>query len=67
MHLSFTMRELLNDLHQELKNRNNQINEIENKNKMLSSKQRGFANLMDMPGIGLINASALVSAIGDAK
>ena len=65
--LSFDMRELLYDLLEELKNRNVQIKNIEEKIKMLSTKRKGFANLMDMPGIGLINASALVSAIGDAK
>jgi len=65
--LSFTIRELLNDLLEELKGRNAQINKAEDKIKNLSSKQKGFTNLMDMPGIGLINASALVSAIGDAK
>lgn len=65
--LSFIIRELLNDLLEELKNRNVLIGKIEDKIKIHSSKQKGFANLMDMPGIGLINASALVSAIGDAK
>jgi len=65
--LSFDMRELLNDLHEELKNKNTQIKNTEEKIKIISTKCKGFANLMDMPGIGLINSSALVSAIGDAK
>ncbi len=65
--LSFDMRELLHDLLEELKNRDTQIDKVEGKINMLSTKRKGFANLMDMPGIGLINASALVSAIGDAK
>jgi len=57
----------MNDLLEELKNRNDQIGKIEMKIKTLSTKCKGFINLMDMPGIGLINASSLVSAIGDAK
>jgi len=65
--LSFTMRELLNDLLEELRNINQNIVRIENAIKAVSSKQTGFANLMEMPGIGLINASALISAIGDGK
>jgi len=65
--LSFDMRELLSDLLEELKNRNIQIHGTEEKIKTLSKKRKGFENLMNMPGIGLINASALVSAIGDAK
>ena len=65
--LSFDMRELLNDLLDELKNRNIQINNIEKRIKAISKTRKGFANLMNMPGIGLINSSALVSAIGDAK
>ena len=65
--LSFDMRELLNDLLEELKNKNIQIKDIEEKIKFLSKKCKGFENLMNMPGIGLINSSALVSAIGDAK
>jgi transposase len=65
--LSFDMRELLNDLLEELKNKNTQIRNTEEKIKIISKKCTGFANLMDMPGIGLINSSALVSAIGDAK
>jgi len=65
--LSFPMRELFNDLLEELKNKNQQIVKIEEKIKALSSQQKGFAHLMDMPGIGLINASALISAVGDAK
>jgi len=64
--LSFSMRELLNDLLEELKNKNIQIKDIEGKIKLLSKKCKGFENLMNMPGIGLINSSALVSAIGDA-
>jgi len=65
--LSFPMRELCNDLLEELKVKNQQLEKIEQKIKTLSSQQKGFAHLMAMPGIGLINASALVSAIGDAK
>jgi len=65
--LSFDMRELLNDLLGELKNRNSQIKNIEQRIETISKTRKGFANLMDMPGIGLINSSALVSAIGDAK
>ena len=65
--LSFGMRELLNDLFEELKNRNTQIKKTEERIKTISKQCKGFANLMDMPGIGLINSSALVSAIGDAK
>ena len=65
--LSFPIRELMNDLLEELKNGNDQIGKIEKKVKTLSTKRKGFTNLMGMPGIGLINASALVSAIGDAK
>ena len=43
------------------------LSDIEEKIKFLSKKCKRFENLMDMPGIRLINSSALVSAIGDAK
>ena len=65
--LSFTIRELMHELLEELKYKNLQISQIEDKIKIHSTKQKGFTNLMEMPGIGLMNASALVSAIGDAK
>ena len=65
--LSFVMREVLNDLLEELKNKNSQITKIENSINQLSSKQTGYQNLLDMPGIGLMNASAIVASIGNAK
>jgi len=65
--LSFMMREILNDLVEELRNKNSYINKIEQSIELLSSSQTGYKNLLNMPGIGLMNASAIVAAIGDAK
>lgn len=65
--LSFTMRELLHELLQELQDKNAQIKKIEDKIESLSSKLKGFDKLMNTPGIGLLNASALISSIGDGK
>ncbi len=65
--LSLMMRETLNDLLEELKSKNNQITKIDDNINQLSSTQSGYQNLLDMPGIGLMNASAIVSSIGNAK
>ncbi len=65
--LSFVMREVLNDLLDELRNKNEKISKIEHSINLLSSKQSGYHNLLGMPGIGVMNASAIVSSIGNAK
>jgi transposase len=65
--LSFMMREILNDLLEELRSKNTQITKIEQSINQLSSTQPGYQNLLKMPGIGLMNASAIVSSIGNAR
>lgn len=65
--LSFVMREILNDLLDELKSKNEQILKIEHSINQLSLKQSGYQDLLDMPGIGLMNASAIVASIGNAR
>ena len=65
--LPLLIEDMSNNLLEELKNKNTRIKGVEEKIKSLSKKCKGFENLMNMPGIGLINSSALVSAIGDAK
>ena len=65
--LSFVMREVLNNLLEELRAKNSQIDKIEQNIKIISSTQTGYENLLNMPGIGLMNASAIVATIGNAK
>lgn len=65
--LSFVMRELLSDLLEELRAKNSQLKKIEQSINQISSTQTGYDNLLNMPGIGLMNASAIVASIGNAQ
>jgi transposase len=65
--LSFVMRDTLNDLLEELRSKNSQIEKVELSISHLSSKQSGYKKLLNMPGIGPINASAIVATIGNGK
>jgi transposase len=65
--LTFLMRELLNDMHNELNTQNARIEKIEQTLEQVANQQHGHHLLMDIPGIGLLTASALIAQIGDAK
>ena len=65
--LSFPMRELLNDLLDELRTANKRLESIEHKIEVTASSHPEYKRLIDIPGIGLITASGLIAQVGDAK
>lgn len=65
--LTYLMRELLCDMHDEMKTKNQRIEKVEQKLELMANEQHGHQLLMDIPGIGLLTSSALISQIGDAK
>ena len=67
MNKSLDLFSFLNDLLEEIRNKNSQITKIEHNIELLSSTQSGYENLLNMPGIGLMNASAIVATIGNGK
>ena len=65
--LSLPMRRLLLTLLEELVDLNERIEAMERQITTLSSQQSGYARLMDVPGIGRLTASALISQAGNAR
>ena len=65
--LSFPMREMLHCLLEELNTSNKQIKDFEIKIEQLASLQQGHDELMKIPGVGLLTASAIIAQVGDAK
>ncbi len=65
--MTFLIRELLDDMHKELKTQNTQIEKIEQKIELTASQHSQYKRIMDIPGIGLITASALIAQVGNAK
>jgi Transposase and inactivated derivatives len=65
--LSFPMRDMLLDLLNELQAVNKQIKKSEVQIEQLANQIPGHKNLIQMPGIGLLTASAAIAQVGDAK
>ena len=65
--LPISMRELMNDMYEELTAKNIQIKKVEEQIKSLSQQQIGYQNLMTIPGIGLITSSAFMARVGNAR
>ncbi|GGG03637.1 IS110 family transposase [Marinicella pacifica] len=65
--LSFLMREMLNDMLDELRISNHKIEVIEQKIEQTAAAHPQYQPIMQIPGIGLITASAILAQVGDAK
>jgi len=65
--LSFPMRAMLNDMLDELRASNSKIKAIEHKIEQTATAHPLYQKIMQMPGIGLITASAMIAQVGDAK
>ena len=65
--LSYPMRELLNDLLNELRTANKRLESMERKIEVTANSYPEYKRLTDIPGIGLITASGLIAQVGDAK
>lgn len=62
-----TMRRLLERLHDNLKEMDRQVNELDAQIKLWHKENEASQKLAEIPGIGPITASALVATIGDAR
>jgi transposase len=65
--LTHKVREYLNHMHQEMLMKTEQLEVIKFEIEQLSSQQKDYSRLLELPGIGLLSASAIVARIGDAK
>ena len=65
--LTILMRGMLSDLCTELRITTERISAIEQKIKQAANSSEEYKLLMDIPGVGLITASALIAQIGNAK
>ena len=65
--LTHKIREYLNHMHQEMLEKTEQIKTIEYEIEQLSKQQKEYDHLIELPGVGLLTASAVVAKIGDAK
>jgi transposase len=65
--LTIDFRELLQGLQQDLINLNERIDEMDKKIKILANNNEDAKRLQQIPGVGPIIATALISAVGDAK
>lgn len=65
--LSFPMRAMLNDMLEELRRSNSKIKAIEHKIEQTATAHPQYQRIMQMPGIGLMTASAMIAQVGDAK
>jgi len=65
--LTFVMRDLIKNLHEELGSLSERIESIEQSIEIAANQQHGHKLLMGIPGIGLLTASAIIAQIGDAK
>lgn len=65
--LSFPMRAMLNDMLEELRGSNSKIKTIEHKIKQTATAHPQYQRIMQIPGIGLMTASAMIAQVGDAK
>jgi transposase len=65
--ISFALREALNELRQEYIFISEKISKAENQIQQLSECYPQFKRLMDIPGIGFLTASAILSQVGNAR
>ena len=65
--LSFYFRALLQGLQQDLITLNDRVSDLDKKIKLLASSNTSTNRLQQIPGIGPVTATALVSAVGDGK
>ena len=65
--LSFYFRALLQGLQQDLITLNDRVSDLDKKIKLLASSNTSANRLQQIPGIGPVTATALVSAVGDGK
>ena len=65
--LSFDFRALLQGLQQDLITLDDRVSDLDKKIQLLASSNSGAKRLQQIPGIGPITATALVSALGDGK
>lgn len=65
--LSAPMREQLRELYRELLHTDGKVKQLEKTLQSLLKPNRDYARLRDIPGIGLLTGSALVSELGDGK
>ena len=65
--LSFYFRALLQGLQQDLITLNDRVSDLDKKIKLLASSNTSANRLQQIPGIGPVTATALVSAVSDGK
>jgi len=63
--LTSLLRELLNELYDEMVYLDERISSLENKLKTISHQNEDCQRLLAIPGIGLLTATALIAAIGN--
>lgn len=63
--LSHIFRELLSELYDEMVHLDKRIKNIENKLELFCAQNENCQRLLSIPGVGLLSATAMVSAIGD--
>nr|HIL76269.1 IS110 family transposase [Rhodospirillales bacterium] len=63
--LTSLLRELLNELYDEMVYLDERISSLENKLKIISHQNEDCQRLLTIPGIGLLTATALIAAIGN--
>lgn len=65
--LTFPMRDMLNDLLEELHSSIQRIHALEQKIETTAATHTEYQRIMKIPGVGLITASALIAQVGNAK
>lgn len=65
--LSATMRELISQGYEELVSLDEKITELEKQLAALCKPRQDYQNLLEIPGIGPMNAAAIISEIGDGS
>jgi transposase len=65
--LSFPIREMLDEMLDELRTSNRRIEKLEQHIEQTAKQYPEYQRIMNIPGIGLITASALIAQVGDAK
>ncbi len=65
--LSLPMRRVLLSALKELVDSQERVDELEVSIQQLSKQQAGYGDLMELPGIGMMTSSALISQVGNAR
>ena len=65
--LTFLMREILHELWEELLSIDQRIKSTEQKIKHTAEVQPEYKRILQIPGVGLITASALIAQVGDGR